>query len=56
VWTKKKFDEGKYKSTEIYGRPSDPKLIKEYEHYLKAQLGAEKYEKYQQRQQQARGR
>jgi regulator of RNase E activity RraA len=56
VWTKKKFDEGKYKSTEIYGRPSDPKLIKEYEDYLKAQLGAEKYEQYQQRQQQARGR
>lgn len=56
VWTKKKFDEGKYKSSEIYGRPSDPALIKEYEDYLKAQLGAEKYEKHQQRQQQARGR
>jgi regulator of RNase E activity RraA len=56
VWTKKKFDEGKYKSSEIYGRPSDPALIKEYEDYLKAELGAEKYEKYTQRQQQSRGR
>jgi 4-hydroxy-4-methyl-2-oxoglutarate aldolase len=28
-WTKKKFDEGKYKSTEIYGSPKDPALIKE---------------------------
>src|SRR5438093_1448002 len=30
-WTKKKFAEGKYKSTEIYGSPSDPKLKQEYE-------------------------
>jgi regulator of RNase E activity RraA len=52
VWTKKKFDEGKYKSTEIYGRPSDPALIKEYEDYLKKELGPEKYEKYTQRQRQ----
>lgn len=34
-WTRKKFDEGKYKSTDIYGRPRDPALIKEYEEYLK---------------------
>jgi regulator of RNase E activity RraA len=41
-WTRKKFDEGKYKSTDIYGRPHDPVLIKEYEEYLKQQLGAQK--------------
>lgn len=34
-WTKKKFDEGKYKSREIYGSPGDPALKKEYEEYLK---------------------
>ena len=37
-WTRKKFDEGKYKSTDIYGRPTDPALLKEYEDYLKAHL------------------
>ena len=37
-WTKKKFDEGTYKSSEIYGSPSDPKLKKEYEEYLKKHL------------------
>src|SRR3989440_3276180 len=37
-WTKKKFDEGKYKSSEIYGSPSDPKLLKEYQEYLKRRL------------------
>jgi 4-hydroxy-4-methyl-2-oxoglutarate aldolase len=37
-WTKKKFDEGKYKSSEIYGSPKDPKLKKEYEEYLKKRL------------------
>jgi 4-hydroxy-4-methyl-2-oxoglutarate aldolase len=37
-WTKKKFAEGKYKSTEIYGSPSDPKLKQEYEEYLKKRL------------------
>ena len=26
-WTRKKFDEGKYKSADIYGRPRDPVLI-----------------------------
>lgn len=37
-WTKKKFDEGKYKSSEIYGSPSDLSLQKEYQEYLKKRL------------------
>jgi 4-hydroxy-4-methyl-2-oxoglutarate aldolase len=37
-WTKKKFDEGKYKSSEIYGTPTDPKLKQEYQDYLKRRL------------------
>jgi 4-hydroxy-4-methyl-2-oxoglutarate aldolase len=37
-WTRKKFDEGKYKSSEIYGSPTDPALKKEYEEYLKKRL------------------
>jgi len=37
-WTRKKFDEGKYKSAEIYGSPKDPELKKEYEEYLKKRL------------------
>src|SRR5438270_2705801 len=37
-WTKKKFAEGKYKSSEIYGSPKDPKLKQEYEEYLKKRL------------------
>jgi regulator of RNase E activity RraA len=37
-WTKRKFDEGKYKSSEIYGSPKDPKLKQEYEEYLKKKL------------------
>ena len=37
-WTKKKFAEGKYKSSEIYGSPSDPKLKQEYQEYLKKRL------------------
>src|SRR5512139_3166111 len=45
-WTRLKFDEGKYKSSEIYGRPSDPALIKEYEDYLKKKLGPERYAEY----------
>jgi regulator of RNase E activity RraA len=39
-WTKRKFDEGKYKSQEIYGSPRDPALKKEYEDYLAKQLAA----------------
>lgn len=49
VWTKLKFDEGKYKSSEIYGRPSDPALIKEYEDYLKANVEPRIWERYQKR-------
>jgi len=37
-WTKKKFAEGKYKSTDIYGSPHDPALIKEYQDYLAKRL------------------
>jgi len=37
-WTRKKFDEGKYKSSEIYGTPRDPVLKKEYDEYLKKRL------------------
>ena len=37
-WTKRKFDEGKYKSSEIYGSPRDPELKKEYDAYLKQRL------------------
>jgi regulator of RNase E activity RraA len=37
-WTKKKFDEGRYKSSEIYGSPKDPKLQEEYREYLKRRL------------------
>jgi 4-hydroxy-4-methyl-2-oxoglutarate aldolase len=37
-WTRKKFDEGKYKSSEIYGSPRDPALKKEYEEYLARRL------------------
>ena len=37
-WTKQKFDEGKYKSSEIYGSPRDPALKTEYEAYLKRRL------------------
>ncbi len=34
-WVKKKFDTGKYKSGEIYGRPTDPTLLKEFEEFIK---------------------
>jgi 4-hydroxy-4-methyl-2-oxoglutarate aldolase len=37
-WTRMKFDEGKYKSSEIYGTPKDPALLKEYQEYLKKRL------------------
>jgi regulator of RNase E activity RraA len=45
-WTRLKFDQGTYKSSEIYSTPRDPVLIKEYEEYLKRKLGAERYERY----------
>jgi regulator of RNase E activity RraA len=37
-WTRKKFDEGKYKSSEIYASPKDPALQKEYQEYLTKRL------------------
>lgn len=37
-WTKMKFDEGKYKSSDIYSSPRDPDLQKEYQEYLKKRL------------------
>jgi len=37
-WTRKMFDTGKYKSSEIYGSPKDPGLKKEYDEYLKKRL------------------
>jgi len=37
-WTRKKFDEGKYKSSDIYSTPRDPELRKEYQEYLKKRL------------------
>jgi len=37
-WTRMKFNEGRYKSSEIYGSPRDPQLKKEYEEYLKKRL------------------
>src|SRR5436190_19987535 len=37
-WTRLKFDEGKYKSSEIYGTPKDPALQQEYKEYLKKRL------------------
>ncbi len=37
-WTKMKFDEGKYKSTDIYSTPKTEELRKEYQEYLKKKL------------------
>jgi 4-hydroxy-4-methyl-2-oxoglutarate aldolase len=37
-WTKMKFAQGKYKSSEIYYSPRDPKLQQEYQEYLKKRL------------------
>jgi hypothetical protein len=37
-WTKKKFDEGRYKSSDIYSSPRDPALKKEYQDYLQRRL------------------
>lgn len=44
-WTKMKLHTGKYKSHEIYGRPFDPELIKEYEEYKKKRLAELEKEK-----------
>ena len=54
-WTKKKFDEGKYLSTDIYGSPRDPALLKEYHDYLKQKVGQEVYDDYMKRQAAGRG-
>jgi regulator of RNase E activity RraA len=48
-WTKRKFDEGKYVSSDIYSAPRDPALMKEYQDYLKEKLGAQRYEEYMKR-------
>ena len=37
-WTRKKFDKGKYKSTDIYSQPRTPELRQEYQEYLKKRL------------------
>jgi regulator of RNase E activity RraA len=34
-WIKSKMDLRKYKSSELYGRPNDPALLKEMEDYIK---------------------
>ncbi len=38
VWTKEKFATGKYKSTDLYPRPRDPALIKEFENWRNQEL------------------
>jgi len=38
-WTKEKLLSGKYKSSDVYPRPHDPALIKEYEDYKRQKLG-----------------
>ena len=45
-WTRMKFDQGKYRSTDIYSTPRDPELLKEYQEYLKSKLGEKRYEDY----------
>lgn len=35
AWVKGKFDLGKYKSSEIYGQPTDPALLREMQDYIK---------------------
>ena len=37
-WSRMKFDEGKYKSSDIYSSPSDPALRAEYQAYLQKRL------------------
>jgi 4-hydroxy-4-methyl-2-oxoglutarate aldolase len=38
-WTKDKFLKGRYKSSDLYPRPKDPALQREYEEYKKQRLG-----------------
>jgi regulator of RNase E activity RraA len=42
AWMRKKFDEGKYKSGDIYSRPRDPALAKELEEHMKKKGGTKK--------------
>lgn len=41
-WTKAKFLSGKFKSTDLYPRPKDPALLKEYEDYKAKKLAEAK--------------
>ena len=38
VWTKAKFATGNYQSSDLYPKPSDPKLLKEFEEWRDAEL------------------
>jgi regulator of RNase E activity RraA len=38
LWTKQMFATGKYKASDLYPRPSDPKLIKQFEDWRDAEL------------------
>jgi len=38
-WTKEKMSTGKWRSVDLYPRPSDPELQKEYEEYKKKRMG-----------------
>jgi 4-hydroxy-4-methyl-2-oxoglutarate aldolase len=38
-WTKAKFLSGRYKSSDLYPRPKDPALLKEYEDYKAKKMG-----------------
>jgi regulator of RNase E activity RraA len=38
-WTKAKFLSGRYKSSDLYPRPKDPALLKEYEEYKAKRMG-----------------
>ena len=41
-WIKQKMDTRKYKSSELYGRPSDPALQRELEEYIKSKQPPQK--------------
>jgi len=55
-WTRMKFDERRYKSSEIYGSPRDPGLLEEYRAFLRKRMGERAYEEYLERQQQPKRR
>jgi 4-hydroxy-4-methyl-2-oxoglutarate aldolase len=50
-WTRMKFDQKKYKSSEIYGSPRDPELKKEYDAFLKKRLDELRKQQEERRQQ-----